>query len=73
MKDYCFHPNPSYMNSFSKMSDEINLGNYEYGTVNVTLTFFVDLKFYEKYNGTIIYSNFTGQDIGAQIRGNMCD
>ena len=75
VNDYCFHMNKSYRGSFYDVFEDGGLNskytfkNITYGTVGVQLKFDVDVNFLYNNNSSIIYSNFTGEDIGTQIRG----
>lgn len=79
-KAFCFLLMDSYSSSFHQVFENLNFkgsgsqhtrNGIVYGTVSVRLKFSILYDFAQKNNNTIIYSNFTGQDIEAQIKGKV--
>lgn len=79
MNDYCFHINKSYVSSVrsvfktvhyvGKTSKYESKNNVTYGTVGTQIEFLVNASFFQSHNSSILYSSFTGKDIGTQIKG----
>ncbi len=76
LKKFCFKRKRSINSSFHDVFNTSNydgsiskyIGDEQYGTVNVELQFSVSTLFIERHNSSLIYSNFTGRDVGTQIR-----
>lgn len=66
-RDYCFK-NKNSSKSFD-VNGTCNTSSMELGTVGVKLNFEVSKDLLSNRSSGVIISNFTGRDVGTQIRG----